>query len=353
MKKQNIYKGLSGCLILLLLLSGCSNTTKESTSKEEQKQVTEEKEESKSQKEEKQEETKEESETKDKYGNPDVRTGASYEYLEGELDLGSFKGHLLVQYSDLDLAYSKATPLEKELQIPLADEKQKEGNLQIEFVEQENGSSSFKWNAVENACEYIVFKATYEKEKGQSSERYTYQMLARTNELSWTYMAESKNAEFRTYEVSVDQWKNGSTKENYAEYFVSEDDPFIRNEHLYGVVAMMEDGSFVKSNYLDSTEISCKLPEKFSLNGEKIIDGSLVDKESDLPKTAKVIMADGHEEEREMIYDFDNAKEKIENFMNLNEEEEGNLGMQAIKTKEVHYQVKGTMLEGTIYLRVE
>ena len=354
MKKSVIYKGLSSCLVLMMLLSGCGNVAqKESEPKEEQKQVTEKKEEKESDSKKEEEQKEDENETTNYECSHDVRTGASYEYLDGEVDLKIEDGHLLVQRNDFNVAYPwNGLQLDEHLYIPLENEKELEGNLQIEFVEKENGTASFKWNEVENASEYIVFKIEYLKEQGESDE-YIYNMLGRTSELSWSYLADSKNGQFCTYEVSVDKWTNDSTKELYAEHFVSEEEPYIRYEHLYGVVAMMEDGSFVKSNYIRSTDISSKLPNTFSSNGEKIIDGSLLDDESELPKTVKVIMANGREEVREVIYDFDNAEEKVDNFIGSTDEDGEIPGIEAVKSKEIPYQVEGTMLEGHIFVRTE
>lgn len=356
MKYNKFYKKMGLCLAMVTLLSGCGVIPADSTNTHQNQEKTEtvdlqENKETTLQK----VNTSAEKDQENLEENSNLSTGASYEYIGDEMDFSTYgdNDNYLIQYRDCNVPHPYGdVPSEKVLYISLKDDKRKNGELSIRYVEKDNGAASFQWNEVKDAKEYIIFKTTYKADDKEPKEDTIHEILGRTQNTSWTDFADSYNTDFSTYEVSVDEWKNESTKKVWADYYVSDDESYIMEEHFYGVVAMMEDGSFVKSNLLRSQDISPNIPSKVS-ETEEFGDGYYVQKESELPKTAKVIMGNGLEQEKEILYDLDKAEIKTETFVQNIDLDNNDMSTKQEKVKTIPYRIKGTMFEGVVYIAVE
>ena len=337
--KKRIYTGISVGLVMAALLTGCNVKVAKEGRQEEQNNITQ------------NDNTKNNSQSAANW-DTNLATGASYEYVGHPTGTGICEEFYLGQTRNNTVAYpAGVVPIDQYLYIPLPKDKKLNEQLEIEYVETENGSMSFQWNQVPNAKEYVVFMTKYYCDMGAKEENY-HHVVARTNDTSWTYLAESKNAEFCIYEVSVDEWRDETMREIYADRFVSEEKPFIRQRHFYGVVAMMEDGSWVESNLLKSEDICPKLPSKIS-ETEEFRDCYYVENESELPETAKIIMCDGLEKEIEILYHQEEAEVKIETFINSINLVDTEMLTETKKVKEIPYTIKGTMFEGIVYVAAE
>lgn len=259
-------------------------------------------------------------------------------------DWGNVGKFYMAEYLDLETGEKLETPSVRvvatkgELQAP-----------QIEFRPTETGLAGFRWNAVEGATGYIVFRADYDEERGYGTTGVT--PIALTSETSWTETAplfssySQANGNFRWFRYSEDDWAGDNIydKEGLAEGKAVIDD--TRN-YRYGVMAINETGSSVFSNLYSIEDLAPNLAYAEATYTSK--NNGFTNDCEDIglaPSHVWVTMCDGATARRLIQYDTEHARVETNRYINVDEDSGEYAGGEDLEVLQIPYTVEGAPFE--------
>ena len=219
----------------------------------------------------------------------------------------------------------------------------------------EDGRPEFSWNAVEGAEEYMVCRTDRTEESGYGSLR----VLGITSETTWTTApAEfdswtTTNNNFKTYQVSEDDWKDEYGTDRYLETY-GEDavgkPQYPTGEYTseYGicVIAVNQEGCSMISNVYDNEELASNLPYAPASNAEKE-NGvyhytDAYTKVDELPTYDYVTMCDGYTVTKLIDYQTEKAYIQNNRYIYVDEETGEYVRGETLPCLNIPYHVQGT-----------
>lgn len=218
----------------------------------------------------------------------------------------------------------------------------------------EDGRPVFFWNEIEEAGEYFICQTV--KGKNNNSPAYL-RVLDITEETSWMpedvkyelYM--KTNEEFRTYEVSEDDWKNAANYDKYMEQYGEPgvpqyDNSAIAREEGICVIAVNAEGTSMISNEFSNEELAPSLPYQVAGNAEKEngFEAFAMTYESveKLPSYDYITMCDGYTSMKLIDYQTQKAYLQDVRFVMLDTDTGELTGAQTLSCLIIPYRVEGT-----------
>lgn len=218
----------------------------------------------------------------------------------------------------------------------------------------DDGRPQFSWTAVEGAEEYIICETAYQPEKGYNASMIGLDI---TSDTTWTTKApeygaySTANAEFRTFILSEDQWRDESSyefyKEKYEPYQAAQKDTTFGEPGIC-VIAVSGEGTSMCSNVFLYSEMAPSLPYSVAFNTEKENGfSSQYEAVKEIPAYDYVVMCDGIINRRVIDYQTQKASVTEKRFINV----DGNgeyAGGENVTCLELPYIVEGTPFSSTM-----
>lgn len=219
----------------------------------------------------------------------------------------------------------------------------------------EDGRPEFAWNAVEGAEEYMVCRTDRSEKSGYGSLR----VLGITADTSWTTApAEfdswtTTNNNFKTYQVSEDDWDDEYGTDYYLETYGEEavgKPQYNTGEYAsqYGicVIAVNQEGCSMISNVYDNEEMASNLPYAPASNAEKengvFHYTDAYEAVADLPTYDYVTMCDGYTVTKLIDYQTEKAYIQNNRFIYVDDETGEYVKGETLPCLNIPYHVQGT-----------
>lgn len=258
----------------------------------------------------------------------------------------------------LYLACSYDPQTGEKLEQPIVHIITRKGELEetprLSYTISEDGRPEFSWTEVAGAEDYIVCEAFYSEEKGYTLNLHA---LGAVKELTWTTemplysSVPVMNQEFRSFQISEDEWKNESTLNIYKDRY--EPGQVVVRESELGepgicVIAVGEEGTSMISNVFLYREIAPNLPYSPAVYTEREsgITGQCEDVR-ELPIYDYVVMCDGIVNRKLIDYHTEEAKVLSRRFVEF--DGEGEIAeAEDLICLEIPYRIEGTPFFGSM-----
>lgn len=260
-------------------------------------------------------------------------------------DWGNVGKMYLAQYRDLETGTELEKPLVRVVTV--------KGELEapkVEFQPTENGLAAFRWNAVEGATAYAVFRVSYDSGRGPVGGA---EVLGLTQEPYWRQQAPLfgntvlANEPFRSFKYSENDWAAGNVYDaaGAAEGEVVPQD----HDYRYGVMALNDQGTSMFSNLFTRQELAANLPYSLAYAVAKENGFSTTTDDIGLaPSHAWVEMCDGTTARKAINYNTDQAQMVLKRYVSVDETSGEYIEGQDVPVLQIPYTIDGAPLEGTL-----
>ncbi|MDQ0360863.1 transglutaminase domain-containing protein [Breznakia pachnodae] len=297
---------------------------------------------------------------------PDEKRGGKLYDLGNNKDWGNAQQYYLVQYVDLDTGEELEKPL-----VTVFDTKHEVSAApNLKFQVNEDGLGELSWDEIEGASEYSVVKVQYyKKEAGYSTSGESIEVLATTEDSSWSNKGGNSNSldnDNKAFRISVEKTEDTLYSEYKNDDNMSVED-FTNNANIiegsstfeydiyYAVIATNDDGTSSVSNLVDARYVAQQTPYELAyyLNKGGLDKEKYLHVEEDpnlLPSHAWVTMCDGQAVQKLINYDISDIKLDSSTFIVTDEDEKGT---EVTKNEELDYisipfKIEGTSVEGFV-----
>lgn len=254
-----------------------------------------------------------------------------YEHSDDKLfpkDTGTDWGNLGTMYMAFYIDPMSGEKLETPMVQVVTLEGEIEENPTVVFSILEDGRAAFTWNEIEGAEEYFICSIDKRTEQGLDTIAVP---IGVTTDTSWCVESpdydiySNTNYDFKNFDMAEEDWYDEYSSEYAQEkYGITEGtylDTTFKEDKLFCVIAVNQDGTSMMSNTISLTEIAPNLPYKMAYETSRA-NGFERKYESvdQISPYGYVTMCDGYTATKLIDYGTDKAKVLMEHFIETDDE---------------------------------
>lgn len=269
-------------------------------------------------------------------------------YLHGKdvyEDWGNVGRFYLVRYRNLETGRKLTKPV-----VTLVTIKGELDAPNVQFLPTDNGLASFRWNKVEGAESYIVFRASCDENNNIDD---SLSVIGMTADTSWKTEPPlygtnaTENGDFVNYMYSQDDWagKMFSVPDGLKEGEVLESN----ENYCFGVIAINQLGTSMVSNLFMRKDLASDIPYARASYTEK--ENGYSDRTRDIglaPSHAWITMCSGYTVRKKLLYKAEQACMVLRRMINVDSKTGEYVSGEDVPVLEIPYTIEGTPFEGVV-----